>query len=54
MDEGEGVVLQLVDAKGDGWGYLHVCVLIRISDMGVYVSVNISFICRPLFVKSYI
>jgi hypothetical protein len=30
------------------------CVFIRISNMGLHTSVNVSFNCRPFFVKSYI
>jgi hypothetical protein len=31
-----------------------VCVFIKISNMGLYMSVNVSFICRLLFVMPYI
>jgi hypothetical protein len=44
----------VVSELGEGWGYLRVCVLIRISNMELCISVNVSFICRPFFVMSYI
>jgi hypothetical protein len=40
-----------------GWrwkGVVCVCVLIKISNMGLCMSVKVSFICRPFFVTSYI
>jgi hypothetical protein len=30
------------------------CVLIKISNMGLCMSVNVSFIFRPFFVTSYV
>jgi hypothetical protein len=40
-----------VGSSGRG---LFVFVLISVSNMGLCMSVNVSFICRPLFVRSYI
>jgi hypothetical protein len=39
---------------GGGVGLFGVCVFIRISNMGLCISVNVSFICRPVFVMSYV
>jgi hypothetical protein len=35
-------------------GFLYVCVLIKTSNTGLCISVNISFICKPFFVILYI
>jgi uncharacterized membrane protein len=43
-----------VGAVGSGGRGLFVCVLIKMSNMGLCISVNVSFICRPLLVMSYI
>jgi hypothetical protein len=40
--------------EGERVGWLQECVLTRISNMGLYISVHVSFNCRPFFIKSYI
>jgi hypothetical protein len=48
---------ELVGGWCCGWrweGVVCVCVLIKISNMGLCMSVNVSFICRPFFITSFI
>jgi hypothetical protein len=40
--------------EAEGMGQFEGCTFTIISNMGLYVSVNVSFSCRPFFVRSYI
>jgi hypothetical protein len=50
-------ILYAVEGRGRGWGGVgepEGRSFTKISNMGLYVSVNVSFNCRPLFVRSCI
>jgi hypothetical protein len=55
VNEGGDEVLLWTVVRKRGGGDVFVCVfLIKVSNMGLCMSVNVSFICKPFLVMSYI
>jgi hypothetical protein len=54
IEWGGGYYMQLQVEEGGGVEEPEGCSFTKISNIGLYVSVNVLFNCRPHFVRSYI